>query len=148
MVDLAPPARPPAGAASMSAQWREHNSALPLYGVKCKECGTPQLYLSAASTRAHVCLECHARDNFEPYRFADKRGKMASFSHDFLAGGVDPPTTAAVIDFEGGGRGQFNMVDREPDECKVGMEVEMTFRKMRYTLGSHTYFWKCKPVRD
>jgi uncharacterized OB-fold protein len=132
----------------MSAQWREHSAALPLYGVKCKDCGTPQLYLSAASTRAHVCLECHARDNFEPYRFADKRGKMASFSHDFLAGGVDPPTTAAVIDFEGGGRGQFNMVDREPDECKVGMEVEMTFRKMRYTLGSHTYFWKCKPVRD
>jgi uncharacterized OB-fold protein len=40
------------------------------------------------------------------------------------------------------------MVDREPEECKVGMKVEMTFRKMRYTMGAHTYFWKCKPVRD
>ncbi len=148
MVSLAPPARPPAGAASMSAQWREHASALPLYGVKCLNCGTPQLYLSYSSTRAHVCLECGAKDQFEPYRFADKKGKVASFSHDFLAGGIDPPTTAAVIDSDGGGRGQFNMVDREPEECKVGMEVEMTFRKMRYTLGTHTYFWKCKPVRD
>jgi uncharacterized OB-fold protein len=148
MVSLAPAARPPAGAASMSAQYREHESAMPLYGVKCKECGTPQLFLSGSSTRAHICLECFAKDNFEPYRFADKRGKVTSFSHDFLAGGVDPPTTAAVIDFEGGGRGQFNMVDREPDECRVGMEVEMSFRKMRYTLGTHTYFWKCKPVRD
>jgi hydroxymethylglutaryl-CoA synthase len=148
MVDLAPPARPPAGAASMSAQWREHGSALPLYGVKCKSCGTPQLYISYNSTRPHVCLECHAKDNFEPYRFADKQGIVTSFSHDFLAGGIDPPATAAVIDFEGGGRGQFNMVDREMEECKVGMKVEMTFRKMRYTLGAHTYFWKCKPVRD
>jgi len=148
MVSLAPPARPPAGAASMSAQWREHGSAIPLYGVKCKQCGTPQLYLSASSTRAHICLECAARDDFEPYRFADKRGTVRSYSHDFLAGGVDPPATAAVIDFDGGGRGQFNMVDRETDECKVGMKVEMTFRKMRYSLGAHTYFWKCKPVRD
>jgi len=148
MVDLAPPPRPPAGGASMSAQWREHSSALPLYGVKCKNCGTPQLYLSASSTRAHICLECRAKDNFEPYRFADKKGTVTSFSHDFLAGGTDPPTTAAVIDFDGGGRGQFNMVDRELDECKVGIEVEMTFRKLLYSRGAHTYFWKCKPLRD
>ena len=148
MVSLAPPSRPAGGAASMAAQWREHSSALPLYGVKCNVCGTPQMYLSGASTRAHICVECHAKDNFEPYRFADKRGKVVSFTHDFLAGGIDPPTTATVVDFEGGGRGLFNMVDRDPDEVKVGMEVEMTFRKMRYTLGIHTYYWKCKPVRD
>ena len=148
MVSLAPPARPPAGAASMAAQWREHASALPLYGVKCKVCGTPQLFLSQSSTRAHVCVDCGAKDEFEPYRFADKRGKVVSFSHDYLAGGIDPPTTATVIDFEGGGRGLFNMVDRDPEECKVGMNVEMTFREMRYTLGTHTYYWKCKPVRD
>jgi 3-hydroxy-3-methylglutaryl CoA synthase len=148
MVSLAPAARPPAGAASMSAQWREHETALPLYGVKCRKCGTPQLYLSQSSTRAHICLQCQARDDFEPYRFADKQGTVRSFSHDFLAGGIDPPATAAVIDFDGGGRGQFLMVDREPDECKVGMRVEMTFRQLRYTLGAYTYFWKCKPVRD
>ncbi|MCK9273496.1 MAG: OB-fold domain-containing protein [Syntrophales bacterium] len=148
MVDIAPPPRPPAGAASMSAQWREHSTALPLYGVKCKNCGTPQLYLSSSSTRARICLNCGRKDEFEPYRFANRRGQVASFSHDFLAAGTDPPTTAAVIDFEGGGRGQFNMVDREPDECSVGMKVEMTFRKLQYTQGTHTYFWKCKPVRD
>jgi len=148
MISLAPAARPPSGAASMSAQYREHSTALPLYGVKCKSCGTPQLFMSQSSTRPHVCLECKAKDNFEPYRFADKKGKVISFSHDFLGGGIDPPATAAVINFEGGGRGQFNMVDREPEECEVGMEVEMTFRKMRSVMGAHTYFWKCKPVRD
>lgn len=148
LVSLAPPARPSAISASMSAQWREHSTALPLYGVKCKKCGTPQLFMSGSSTRAHICVECFARDEFEPYRFADKRGKVASFSHDYLAGGVDPPATATVVDFEGGGRGLFNMVDRAPEECKVGMDVEMTFRKLRYALGTHTYFWKCKPIRN
>jgi len=148
MVSLPPSNRPPGAPASPSAQWREHSSALPLYGVKCKKCGTPQLFLSGSSTRAHVCLECLAKDEFEPYRFADKRGKVTTFSHDYLTGGIDPPVTATVVDFEGGGRGEFDMVDREPGECKVGMEVEMTFRKMRYTYGIHTYYWKCKPVRD
>jgi len=148
LVTLAPLSRPGGGAVSMAAEWRERNTALPLYGVKCKNCGTVQLFMTGASMRAHVCLECQARDSFEPYRFADKRGKVVSFSHDYLGGGIDPPATRTVVDFEGGGRGLFDMVDRDPEECKVGMEVEMSFRKIRSGAGSHSYFWKCKPVRD
>jgi uncharacterized OB-fold protein len=40
------------------------------------------------------------------------------------------------------------MTDRDPAECKVGMEVEMTFRKIAFERGIHNYFWKCKPARD
>ena len=149
MVSLSPPRRSPEGAPSMAAQWREHSSALPLYGAKCKKCGTPQLFLSDSSTRAHVCVECFTKDKFELYRFADKKAKVITFTHDYLAGGIDPPATAAVIDFEGGGRGEFNMVDRDPEECKVGMEVEMTFRNLFTSArGIHNYSWKCKPARD
>lgn len=148
MVALAPLSRPAGGAVSMSAEWRERRSGLPLYGVKCLKCGTVQLYMRGTSMRAHVCLNCQAKDSFEPYRFADKKGKVVSFSHDYLGGGIDPPATRTVVDFEGGGRGLFDMVDRDPAECKVGMEVEMTFRKVRTAPGSNVYFWKCKPVRD
>jgi len=148
MVALAPLSRPAGGAVSMSAEWRERRLGLPLYGVKCLKCGTVQLYMRGTSMRAHVCLECQAKDSFEPYRFADKNGKVVSFSHDFLGGGIDPPATRTVVDFEGGGRGLFDMVDRDPAECKVGMDVEMTFRKVRSAPGSNVYFWKCKPVRD
>lgn len=130
------------GGISNPAQWRERRLAVPLYGVKCRKCGTPQLYMTGSSMRAHICLECQEKDNFDPYRFADKKGKVVTFSHDFLGGGIDPPMTRSVIDFEGGGRGIFDTVDRDPDECKVGMEVEMTFR----TTGG--YFWKCKPIRE
>ena len=133
---------------AMSAEWRERKLGLPLYGVKCLNCGTVQLYMSGSTMRAHICLECHARDNFEPYRFADKLGKTVSFSHDYLGGGINPPMTRAVIDFEGGGRGLFDLVDRDPEECKVGLPVEMTFRKVPLGAGSTSYFWKCKPVRE
>jgi uncharacterized OB-fold protein len=148
MVALAPLSRPAGGSVSMSAEWRERHLGLPLYGVRCTKCGTVQLYMRGTSMRAHVCLNCQAKDTFEPYRFADKKGKVVSFSHDFLGGGIDPPATRTVVDFEGGGRGLFDMVDRDPAECKVGMDVEMTFRRVGVAPGSNVYFWKCKPVRD
>ena len=148
MVPLEPAARPGKAPTSMSSLWREHRTALPLYGVKCQKCGTPQLFMDGNSTRARICLECHSKDEFEPYRFADKKGKVITFSHDYLALSQDPPNTLTIVDFEGGGRGAFEMADRDPDECKVGMGVEMTFRKIYFDKGVHNYFWKCKPLRD
>ena len=140
--------RPERAPLSVSSIWRESQSTLPLYGVKCLRCGTPQMFLNFSSTRARVCLECGTKDEFEPYRFADKKGRVASFSHDYLSISQDPPSTLTVVDFDGGGRGAFDMTDRDLVECKVGMAVEMTFRKLYYTKGIHNYFWKCKPVRE
>ncbi len=147
LVTLQPAARPEVPSVSMSSVWREHRSAISLHGVKCKNCGTPQMFLDFASSRARVCLECHAKDNFEDYQFSDKQAKVVTFSHDYLAGGGDPPNTLTVIDFEGGGRGTFEMTDRDPQECQVGMLVEMTFRRISFSHGIHNYFWKCRPVR-
>lgn len=148
LVILEAAARPSKSPTSMSSLWRERRSYMPLYGVKCTKCGTPQMFLNYASTRARVCAECQAKDEFEPYRFADKRGTVASFSHDFLALSQDPPNTLTIVDFEGGGRGSFEMSDRDPEECSIGMKVEMTFRKIFFDRGVHNYFWKCKPARD
>jgi uncharacterized OB-fold protein len=39
------------------------------------------------------------------------------------------------------------MTDRVAEEVKVGMPVEMSFRKMAYRDGIHNYFWKAVPVR-
>lgn len=148
LVPLEAAARQDREVISMSSLWRERRGALALYGVKCKKCGTPQMYLDDISTRSRICLECGAKDEFEDYRFADKKGKVVTFSHDYLAASSDPPNTMTVVDFDGGGRGSFEMTDRDPDECKVGMLTEMTFRKIFFERGVHNYFWKCKPLRD
>jgi hypothetical protein len=39
------------------------------------------------------------------------------------------------------------MTDRGGAKLGVGMEVEMTFRKLYYDRGVHNYFWKTRPVR-
>jgi uncharacterized OB-fold protein len=92
-------------------------------------------------------MVCRAKDDFEDYRFAAKEGKLATFSQDNLAASVDSPSTVCVVDFAGGGRLMCDMTDRDPHQIKVGMPVEMTFRKIRYVGGIHDYWWKCQPVR-
>jgi len=131
---------------SISAQHRSHRQIIGLYGVKCLACGTPQLKIGIGAT-SQICVRCQARNQFEDYRFADKQGKVFNFTQDSLAEWDDPPVTMTVVDFEGGGRGQFNMTDRIPDEVEVGMLVEMTFRKISTEKGFHNYYWKTRPVR-
>ena len=139
---MEPQSRPARPTISLSALWRDQKWGLCLYGSRCTKCGTPQI------PPQRVCLVCQAVDQCEPYSFADKKGKLTSFSHDHLAITDVPPITVSVVDFEGGGRLTCNMTDREPDESVVaGMDVEMTFRWMHYVGGVHSYWWKCKPVR-
>ena len=72
---------------------------------------------------------------------------MFTYSLDYLAGTVDTPLVIAVIDFDGGGRVLCMMTDREIEEIKIGLNVEMSFRKLRVVNGIHNYYWKAVPVR-
>ena len=91
---------------------------------------------------------CKAKDRFTPYRFSDKKAKVFSYSHDYIMETLDPPVTSTVVDFDGGGRMICDMTDRELDRVKVGMDVEMTFRKLYYVGGIYNYWWKCKPMNQ
>lgn len=137
------PARPPVDQyrPSAVALWRDRKGGLALYGVKCKKCGTPQYPIQ------RVCYKCRSKDEFEDYRFVDKKAQLTSFSHDMLSASLDPPTTICAVDFEGGGRIMCDMTDRDPNGVKVGMQVEMTFRRLFYGANFYTYWWKCRPVR-
>ena len=138
---MEPQSRPDRPTVSLSALFRDREWGLALYGSKCKNCGTPQYPVQ------RVCLVCQAVDQYEPYCFSDKKGKLTSFSHDNLAITEVPPITVSAVDFQGGGRITCNMTDREPDETVNGMDVEMTFRWMHYVGGVHSYWWKCQPTR-
>ena len=143
LVPTQPPARPPIEfrQPTPAAQWRENEKELRLRGTKCLECGTPQY------PPQRVCINCGTKDKMELYSFADKKAKLFSFSHDYVMQTVDSPVTITIVDFEGGGRIMCDMTDRNPDDIKVGMPVEMTFRRLYYVGGIHNYWWKCRPVR-
>jgi uncharacterized OB-fold protein len=131
------------GGASASVVARERDAIYALAGVKCKTCGTVQY------PPQRICTHCHTKDNFEPYSFADKKGKVFTFT---LKYGVDIPAFArpgvdTMVDFAGGGRALFGMTDMVPEKVKVGMDVEMSFRTLGISGGIHNYFWRCIPPR-
>lgn len=150
LIPLEPAQRPELTPTSISALRRDRKAILPLYGVKCKKCGTPEYRPPAwagGRAPARICVICQAKDQFEDYKFADKKGRLFNFTHDYIATTPDPPATNVIIDFDGGGRGMFDFTDRDPDKVAVGMPVEMTFRKLFFDRGIHNYYWKARPVR-
>ncbi|MGD0780658.1 MAG: 3-oxoacyl-[acyl-carrier-protein] synthase III C-terminal domain-containing protein [Dehalococcoidales bacterium] len=131
------------GGASASVIARERDAIYALQGVKCLACGTVQY------PPQRICTKCHTKDNFEAYSFADKKGKVFTFT---LKYGADIPAFArpgvdTMVDFEGGGRALFGMTDMIADKVKVGMDVEMSFRTLGVGGGIHNYYWRCMPPR-
>ncbi len=119
-----------------AAQWK-----YALIGSKCTECGMPQL------PPQRVCAKCKAFDKMEPYSFARKSARIATYALDRLAYSLNPPTVNVVLDFDGGGRFLCEMTDCEPDKVAIGDQVEMTFRRLYSADGVHNYFWKARPKR-
>ncbi len=143
IVTVQPPPRPALELVQPSpvAQWREGQLEFRLRGTKCRHCGTPQY------PPQRVCINCRTKDEMDPYSFTDKKAKLFSFCHDYMTATMDPPVTVSVVDFEGGGRIICDMTDRAPEDIKVGIQLEMTFRKLYYVGGIYNYWWKCQPVR-
>ncbi len=126
---------------SVSARWRERDAIDRLHGSKCLSCGLVQY------PPQRICTRCHAKDQWETVRLSDKKGKIFTFSLDYLVPGIDQPLAITIIDFEGGGRGLFMMTDREIEDVQCEKPVEMSFRKLRSSGGVHNYYWKAIPRR-
>ncbi len=131
-------------ALSLPARWRERKTVTALYGAKCKQCGTPQI--SQIGQTPRVCVNCQARDQFEPYKFSDKKGTLFSYTIDQLQPTLNPPGVNGVVDFEGGGRLICELTDCPPEQARVGLPVAMTYRKMFVSRGIINYFWKAMPA--
>jgi hydroxymethylglutaryl-CoA synthase len=130
----------------MPLVWRERKAILSLQGSQCKRCNTP-VYPPQI-----VCPnpECGAVGEMRNYSFSDKKGVVFSYTVDRLAPCLDPPLMFGVIQFDGGGRFMFDIIDFDADSLKVGMPVRMSFRKkyVDESHGMHGYFWKAVPLRE
>ncbi|NMC08494.1 MAG: hydroxymethylglutaryl-CoA synthase family protein [Candidatus Lokiarchaeota archaeon] len=124
---------------------REGNFILRMHGVKCKACGTVQYPI----WRSCIEPKCQATDQLEEVKL-QKRGKIFTLILDHLEGGnyFETPIPRCVIDLEGGGRILLNMTDCVPKDVKIGMDVEMTFRKVHEGGEFPNYYWKCRPIRE
>jgi 3-hydroxy-3-methylglutaryl CoA synthase/uncharacterized OB-fold protein len=133
--------RPPIDPPSPIAMYRESEQNLALVGVRCKACGYPQY------PPQRLCTRCRGMD-FEKEPFADKRARLFTYALDTLGPTPEPPLIVCFIDFEGGGRMQCLMSDADPKALKVGMPLEMSFRRLFSAGGIPNYFWKCTPLRE
>ncbi len=133
--------RRPAEFSYLPMLWRERRQNMSLIGCKCKACGNVQFPVQ------RICMWCQAKDQFEDFHLADKKGSLFTYSIDERAMVKDPPNVLCEVDLAGGCRFYCSMTDRDPKKVDVGMPLEMTFRVMHEGGGFYNYYWKCRPVR-
>lgn len=124
--------------------WRERKTILSLCGSICKKCGTPQF----PPQRICVNPSCGAIDEMDEYPFADKNGKLFTYTADHASPCLDAPLIYGIIDFDGGGRFVFEFTDIDFESVKLGMPVEFALRR-KYNdpaRGIVGYFWKAIPI--
>ena len=127
---------------SAPAMWRTQDWVLRGHASKCRRCGLVTFPIQ------RVCYRCQSKDEFDQVRLSDKKGKVFTYSLDSLAGVVDPPLIQTIVEMEDGGARVYTaMTDCDTQEVKVGLPVELTFRRMHEGGGFLNYFWKCRPIR-
>ncbi|MFC2060420.1 hydroxymethylglutaryl-CoA synthase family protein [Chloroflexota bacterium] len=129
----------------VSLAWRNRRELLGLVGTRCKKCGTPQYPVQ------RICVNpgCNAINEMESYRFSDKGGHLFTYTEDSLVFNLNPPQIYGMIDFNGGGRYWLDMTDCESGTLKVGIPVDLTFRRkfIDEKRSIYAYSWKAMPVR-
>ena len=132
--------RPPKVSSAVAIQ-RDSKMIYSLSASECTSCGRqffpPQ----------RICLYCKAKDQFKKISISERKGKLFTYSKDELAETIDPPLIVSIIDVEGNVRFFGQMTDRDPENIKIDMPLEFTFRKLGEAGGFNTYFWKCRPIR-
>ena len=140
-LDREPPRRPDPEAYYGPPAHRTEAWKFAFVGSRCNECG----FISLPPAR--VCSRCDSIDQQSPVPLADTPATVATYTIDRLAFSLSPPTVAAVLDFDGGGRYTCELTDVDPDSVAVGQRVELTFRRTVTAKSIHNYFWKARPIR-
>jgi 3-hydroxy-3-methylglutaryl CoA synthase len=141
-LDREPPRRPDPEAYYGPPAHRTEAWKFAFVGSRCTECEFVHL------PPARVCSHCNAVDQMAPVRLADTPATIATYTIDRLAYSLSPPTVAAVLDFDGGGRYTCELTDVDPDAVAIGQRVELTFRRTVTAKSIHNYFWKARPIRS
>src|SRR4029453_16792559 len=80
---------------SATVHFRERDENLAFKGQRCRRRRGVQF------PNQGVCGSCFAKDDFEPVRLSDKRGRVVTYTFDFFFPTPDPPTVVTVSEVEG-----------------------------------------------
>lgn len=123
---------------SATILYRERDDDLNLLGQKCRACSAIQF------PAQRICESCFAKDDFEQVRLSDRIGKVVTYTFDYFFPTPNPPTVVTITDVDGA-RIHLQVVEIEPDQMKIGQEVEFVFRKIHESGGRPNYYWKGIP---
>ncbi len=128
---------------ALTTLYRNEDMIMGLVGGKCTKTGTVQFPRSRISVNPND----HTVDTQEPYKFAEKKAKILSWSADFLSASKSPPNHYGMVVFEEGGRIMMSFTDVIPGTVESGMEVDLAFRihSTDDRRGFKRYFWKAVP---
>lgn len=140
VLPVQPPNRPEPARMSASAAGRRGEWKYGFVGSTDRSSGAVHL------PPARVSFDGGALDDMEPAAMADSTATVITYTIDSLAYSPSPPTIFAVCDFAAGGRLPLELTDVAPADVRIGMDVEMTFRRINTADGIANYFWKARPV--
>jgi 3-hydroxy-3-methylglutaryl CoA synthase/uncharacterized OB-fold protein len=113
---------------------REEPQNVRLHGTYCSRCGSLQFPISP------VCGSCRNREGLEQ-RPLSRRGRLFTYTQDYLYEGPVRPTVMAVVDLDGGGRFLCQLTDLDERPIEIGLEVELVLRRL-----PPYYYWKARRV--
>ena len=118
---------------------REEHQNIRFHGTRCGICGRVQFPIT------RVCGACRSSEQLTELPLA-RKGRVFTFTKDYLYDAPVQPTVMVVVDLEGGGRFLCQMTDVNEREVRIGMAVELVLRRLRDSTQNHHYYWKCRPV--
>ncbi len=129
---------------ALTTLYRNEDMIMGLVGGRCKETGVVQFPRSRISVNPNN----HTVDTQEPYKFAERKAKILSWSADFLSASMNPPNHYGMVVFDEGGRIMMDFTDVEQGTVDSGMEVRLVFRikDIDEKRGFRRYFWKAVPI--
>ena len=128
---------------SVPRYWREIPQRYRLEGVKCTKCN--ELYFS----RYVICPNCKSRE-LEKMTCSD-HGKVITYTVIHVAPSrfeLQTPYVLGLVELEDGIRLTARITDCNLEDVKVGMPVEVTFRRVRESgaSGIIKYGYKFRPL--
>ncbi|RMF95202.1 MAG: hydroxymethylglutaryl-CoA synthase family protein [Gammaproteobacteria bacterium] len=131
---------------ALTALYRNRDRITGFSGGRCRACGMLQY------PRARMCVnpECRALDTQDAVSLAGVRGRIKSFTEDWLAASIDPPLQYGTVELDGGAQVFLEFTDCDPGSLAIGQPVEMRFRIKDVDERRHftRYFWKPAPVEE